>query len=127
MSELKAYDERLATRRGVVILNKADLAEGEDDGLNRLEVLQRKIEKLDQKVFIISGATQTGLTELKSCLYDMVQQERAKFEAELASRLPVVKGLMSAAALGLEGHGMLDFNQAMTEGRALAIHGVNRA
>jgi len=127
MSELKAYDEKLATRRGVVILNKADLAEGEDDGLNRLEVLQRKIEKLDQKVFIISGATQTGLTELKSCLYDMVQQERAKFEAELASRLPVVKGLMSAAALGLEGHGMLDFNQAMTEGRALAIHGVKRA
>jgi GTP-binding protein len=127
MSELKAYDEKLATRRAVVILNKADLAEGEDDGLNRLEVLQRKIEKLDQKVFIISGATQTGLTELKSCLFDMVEQERAKFEEEMASRLPLVKGLMSAAALGLEGHGMLDFNQAMTEGRAMAFHGVKRA
>lgn len=127
MSELKAYDEKLATRRAVVILNKADLAEGEDDGLNRLEVLQRKIEKLDQKVFIISGATQTGLTELKSCLFDMVEQERVKFEVEMASRLPLVKGLMSAAALGLESHGMLDFNQAMTGGRALAFHGVKRA
>jgi hypothetical protein len=57
----------------------------------------------------------------------MVEQERVKFEEEMASRLPRVKGLMSAAALGLEGHGMLDFNQAMTEGRALAFHGVKRA
>jgi GTP-binding protein len=116
--ELKAYDEKLASRRSVVALNKADLADGEADGAERLQKLCSTIELMGLKTFIISAATKSGLTSLKEALYDLVVEERQKFEAELASRLPVVKGLMSAASLGIADHGMIDFNAAIRDGRA---------
>jgi GTP-binding protein len=116
--ELKSYDEKLSSRRAVVVLNKADLADGEEDGMDRLQQLHSAMEALGLKVFVISGATMTGLTALKEALYDLVVEERFKFEAELASRLPVVKGLMSAISLGVADHGMSDFSAAMKDGRA---------
>jgi GTP-binding protein len=116
--ELKAYDEKLAARRSVVVFNKADLAEGEDDGAERLQQLRLSVEGSGLKTFVISAATKNGLTLLKEALYDLVIEERHKFEAELASRLPVVKGLMAAVSLGLTDHGMCDFNAAIRDGRA---------
>ncbi len=122
-SELQAYDEKLAKRKSVVVLNKCDLADGEEDGPQRLLQLRDAVEKLGFKVFTISAATSIGLRELKERLHAMVLEERRLFEAELASRLPVVKGLMSAAALGVDNHGMLDFSKAIADGRAFGKMG----
>jgi GTP-binding protein len=122
-SELHAYDETLANRKSVVVLNKCDMADGEDDGPKKLMIMKESIEAMDFKVFVISAATRIGLVELKEELYELVSEERRLFEAELASRLPVVKGLMSAVALGLENHGMLDFSNAIADGRAFAKQG----
>jgi 50S ribosomal subunit-associated GTPase HflX len=104
-------------------LNKCDLADGEEDGPQRLLQLRDAIEKLGFKVFTISAATSIGLGDLKERLHAMVLEERRLFEAELASRLPVVKGLMSAAALGVDNHGMLDFSKAIADGRAFGKMG----
>ena len=118
--ELNAYDDKLASRKSVVVLNKCDLADGEEDGLERLEKLKSAIEVMGLTLFVISGATRIGLVELKEALYELVQEERLRFDAELASRLPVVKGLMSAASLGVTDHGMLDFCKAISDGRAFS-------
>jgi GTP-binding protein len=118
--ELNAYDDKLASRKSVVVLNKCDLADGEEDGLERLEKLKSAIEVMGLTLFVISGATRIGLVELKEALYELVQEERLRFDAELASRLPVVKGLMSAASLGVTDHGMLDFSKAISDGRAFS-------
>ena len=117
-SELAAYQETLASRESVVVINKCDLADGEEDGTERLAALKKAISDQGHRVFLISGVSQSGLVELKEGLFDMVQTASRRFEAELASRLPVVKGLMSAAALGIENHGMLDFSTALSDGRA---------
>lgn len=124
MRELHAYDEKLAGRKSIVVINKCDLADGEDGGASRLNVLKETIEGMGFKVFVISAAARIGLVPLKEALYDLVCEERRRYEAELASRLPVVKGLMSAAALGLEGHGMLDFMKAIADGRAFSKQAV---
>jgi GTP-binding protein len=116
-SELQAYDIKLANRKSVVVLNKADLADGEDGGVERLGNLRDKITSMGYQVFVISAAVKLGLADLKLKLFEMVKEERQRFEAELASRLPVVKGLISAVSLGLDDHGMLDFTKAMAEGR----------
>jgi|694.fasta_scaffold92399_3 GTP-binding protein len=116
-SELQAYDIKLANRKSVVVLNKADLADGEDGGAERLENLRDKITSMGYQVFVISAAVKLGLADLKLKLFEMVKEERQRFEAELASRLPVVKGLISAVSLGVDDHGMLDFTKAMAEGR----------
>lgn len=116
--ELKAYDEKLASRKAVIVLNKCDMADGEEDGPTRLLKMKNELEAMDLKVFVISAATRVGLSDLKENLHGLVLEERRLFEAELASRLPVVKGLMSATALGLDNHGMLDFSQAIADGRA---------
>lgn len=118
--ELRAYDEKFPAKKAVVVLNKADLAEGEDGGAEALVSLKTKIEDLGYSVFVISAATSSGLTDLKRGLFELVKEERRKFELELASRLPVVKGLMSAASLGLQDHGMLNFREAMSDGRAFS-------
>ncbi len=119
-SELTAYDKKLAAHKSVVVLNKCDLAAGEEGGVERLARLKKAVEKRGHQVFVISGATRIGLVELKEGLYELVQEERIRFEAELAARLPVIKGLMSAIALGVEGHGMKNFTQAIKDGRAFA-------
>ena len=102
----------------MIVLNKADLADGEEHGAEKLAQLKLQLEAKDYKVFVVSGAARMGLLELKIALWDLVREERRQFEAELASRLPVVKGLMSAASLGLEEHGMMDFKEALADGRA---------
>ena len=119
-TELQAYDEKLANRKSVVVLNKADLADGQDGGASRLVSLKDAITAMGYEVFVISAAVQLGLGDLKLKLFDMVREERQRFEAELASRLPVVKGLMSTVSLGMQDHGMLDFTKAMAEGRVFS-------
>jgi GTP-binding protein len=118
--ELRAYDEKFSAKKAVVVLNKADLAEGEDGGAATLDSLKQKITDLGYSAFVISAATSSGLTDLKRGLFELVKDERRKFELELASRLPVVKGLMSAASLGLQDHGMLSFRDAMSDGRVFS-------
>lgn len=119
-SELRAYDEKLASRKSIVVLTKADLAEGEVGGSEKISSLCDRIMSMGYQVFVISSAVKMGLNDLKLKLFDLVKDERQKFEAELASRLPVVKGLTSAASLGVDDHGMLDFSKAMAEERVFA-------
>lgn len=118
--ELLAYDEQLANRTSIVVLNKADLADGEDEGAARLSSMSQSIEASGYPVFVVSASARLGLLELKHKLFELVKSERLRFEAELASRVPVVKGLISAASLGLGSQGMLDFSAAMAEGRVFS-------
>jgi GTP-binding protein len=111
--ELSSYDEKLFARRSVVVLNKIDLAEGEDDGAAKLDSLREAIARQGLSVFLISGIAKDGLVALKEALYNLVVTERRIFEAELASRMPVVKGLMSAQSLGLSDHGLESFMDFM--------------
>jgi GTP-binding protein len=111
--ELRSYDEKLFARRSVVVLNKIDLAEGEDDGAAKLDSLREAIARQGLSVFLISGIAKDGLVALKEALYNLVVTERRIFEAELASRMPVVKGLMSAQSLGLSDHGLESFMDFM--------------
>ncbi len=117
-TELKAYDDKLASRKAIIVLNKCDLADGEEEGQQTLLALKDALEQTGLKVFVISAATRVGLLELKENLYDLVIHERKIFAFELSARLPVIKGLMSAEALGLKNHGMLDFSKAIADGRA---------
>jgi GTPase len=119
-SELFAYGEKLAAKKSIVILNKADLADGLINGSVQLETINREIKAMGYPVFIVSAAAKTGLDSLKIHLHEMVKQERLRFDAELASRLPVVKGLRSAASLGITGESLLDFSKAMSEGRVFS-------
>jgi GTP-binding protein len=114
-NELKSYDEKMFSRRSVVVLNKIDLADGEEGGAERLAHLKKAIENLGLTVFLISGIAKEGLVDLKEALYKLVQNERRLYEAELASRLPVVKGLMSAQALGLSNHGLKSFMESISK------------
>jgi GTP-binding protein len=119
--ELRSYDEKLFARRSVVVLNKIDLAEGEDDGAAKLDSLREAIARQGLSVFLISGIAKDGLVALKEALYNLVVTERRIFEAELASRMPVVKGLMSAQSLGLSDHGLESFMDFMNS--RSAAHG----
>jgi GTP-binding protein len=116
--ELKAYDEKLASRRSVVILNKADLAEGEEGGLDRLNQILSSIQSQNLKTFVVSAVTKQGLTSLKETLYDFVIDERKKYDEEVISRRPSIAGLVSAEVLGMSKHGMSNFTEAIRDGRA---------
>ena len=61
-SELKAYNEQLATRPQVIAANKTDLIYSEDE--DPVERLRKEFEPQGYKVFPISGATGEGLNEL---------------------------------------------------------------
>ena len=78
-SELAAYDERLAEKPEIVVLNKVDAIEP-DDLKEKLKVL-KKISKQD--VLLVSGVTGKGVEQV---LYDVIgvldEEKAAKAEAE---------------------------------------------
>jgi GTP-binding protein len=58
--ELKLYNERLATRPQLIVANKMDLAEAQEN----VQRVVDHMEKLGHEVFLVSAATGEGLPEL---------------------------------------------------------------
>ena len=119
-NELENYDERLARRRAVVILNKIDMAVDADDHA-QLASDKAAIEAEGYEVFMISAVLQDGLVKLKERLFDLVVEERKLWEEEIANRQPEFKGLTPAALAGIVDAGLINFSLAIDQGRALRL------
>src|SRR5438128_1665884 len=78
--ELREYDERLATRPQIVVLNKMDLPEAQE----RWPALKAKAEAAGYPVFAISAAAHQGTDELMQYAARRLQEIRQE-EAERAS------------------------------------------
>src|SRR5437763_12144746 len=78
--ELREYDERLAARHQIVVLNKMDLPEDQE----RWPALKAKAEAAGYPVFAISAATHQGTGELMQYTARRLQEIRRE-EAERAS------------------------------------------
>ncbi|MBV8822902.1 MAG: GTPase ObgE [Ktedonobacteraceae bacterium] len=75
--ELREYDERLAARPQIVVLNKIDLAEAQE----RWPIFRAQIEAAGYPVFAISAAAHQGTNELMqytACRLQEIQREEAE-------------------------------------------------
>ena len=119
-NELQRYDEKLAARKAVVILNKADMAVDEDDQA-LIAATKETIEAEGFEVFVISAVMRTDLVRMKERLYDLVIEERQRWEEEIAARLPKFKGMKPAVLAGIDHAGLISFSDALglNEGRAV--------
>lgn len=68
-NELKKYDEELALRHQVLVLNKADIVEQE-----KIEELVESFSTYSNEIFIVSCATSLGVADLLSRLYGLVEE-----------------------------------------------------
>ena len=66
--ELKLYNERLATRPQIIVANKMDLLESQEN----LPRVAEYMEKLGHKIYPVSAATGEGLSELMSVTSKML-------------------------------------------------------
>jgi GTP-binding protein len=79
-AELRQYDERLATRPQIVVLNKMDLAEAQE----RWPAFKAKVEAAGYPVFAISAAAHQGTAELMQYTAQRLQEIQRE-EAEQAA------------------------------------------
>lgn len=119
-SELEQYDAKLASRRGVVILNKMDMAVDDED-FAQVEAIKADMEQQGFDVFTISAALHEGLVTLKEKLYELVVEERRLWEEAVAKRLPVFKGMKPAILAGIDDAGLVSFSKALEDGRVLRL------
>jgi hypothetical protein len=79
------------------------------------------IEALGFEVFVISAIMRTDLVRMKERLYDLVVEERQRWEEEIAARLPKFKGMKPAVLAGIDDAGLISFSAALNtnEGRAV--------
>ncbi len=93
-SELAHYQPELAKRRSLILVNKIDLAP--DD--QALAELKRRLEATGLEVIFASAATNTGLSALKTKLFDILnedakivdlEQEKKDFLANWQSNRPL--------------------------------------
>jgi GTP-binding protein len=78
--ELREYDERLATRPQIVVLNKMDLPEAQE----RWPALKAKVEAAGYPAFAISAVTHQGTSELMQYAAQRLQEIQLE-EAERAA------------------------------------------
>ena len=78
--ELREYDERLATRPQIVVLNKMDLPEAQE----RWPALKAKVEAAGYPAFAISAVTHQGTSELMQYAAQRLQEIQQE-EAERAA------------------------------------------
>lgn len=81
--ELKQYSERLARRKQVVVANKMDLPDAQEN----FEKLKEYVESKGYEIFKASAATGEGLRELMFKAYDMMINYVPDEEEEELSRL----------------------------------------
>ena len=93
--ELREYDERLATRPQIVVLNKMDLPEAQE----RWPALKAKAEAAGYPVFAISAAAHQGTDELMQYtvrrLHEIRQEEAERAASEINTEMtgPVLRPL----------------------------------
>ena len=93
--ELREYDERLATRPQIVVLNKMDLPEAQE----RWPALKAKAEAAGYPVFAISAAAHEGTAELMQYtvrrLHEIRQEEAERASSEINTDMtgPVLRPL----------------------------------
>ncbi len=93
--ELREYDERLATRPQIVVLNKMDLPEAQE----RWPALKAKAEAAGYPVFAISAAAHQGTDELMQYtvrrLHEIRQEEAERAASEINTNMtgPVLRPL----------------------------------
>ena len=93
--ELREYDERLATRPQIVVLNKMDLPEAQE----RWPALKAKAEAAGYPVFAISAAAHQGTDELMQYtvrrLHEIRQEEAERAASEINTDMtgPVLRPL----------------------------------
>ncbi len=87
--ELREYDERLATRPQIVVLNKMDLPEAQE----RWPALKAKAEAAGYPAFAISAVTHQGTSELMQYAARRLQEiQREEAERAAAQVIPEVGG-----------------------------------
>jgi GTP-binding protein len=76
--ELSAYSEELASKREIVALNKCDALTEEDiaEKIKKLARAAKITKKSGNKVFAISGAAGSGITELLRRALDIIGEAR---------------------------------------------------
>ncbi len=93
--ELRAYDEQLARRPQIVVVNKMDLPEAQE----RWPELKAQAEAAGYTVFAISAAAHQGTAELMDVaaqrLHELQQEERERIAAQAVSDMegPVLRPL----------------------------------
>jgi GTP-binding protein len=87
--ELREYDERLATRPQIVVLNKMDLPEAQE----RWPALKAKVEAAGYPAFAISAVTHQGTSELMQYAAQRLQEiQREEAERAAAQAISDVEG-----------------------------------
>lgn len=87
--ELHEYDERLATRPQIVVLNKMDLPEAQE----RWPALKAKVEAAGYPAFAISAVTHQGTSELMQYAAQRLQEiQREEAERAASQAIPDVEG-----------------------------------
>jgi len=82
-AELKKYSEKIARRTQILVANKIDLPEAQEN-LPRLQALA---EKEGMKLFAISAATRSGLKELIAYVGEWLEHYTPEPEAEAAEKV----------------------------------------
>jgi GTP-binding protein len=80
--ELREYDERLAERPQIVVLNKIDLPEAQE----RWDIISERAEAAGYPVFAISAAAQQGTTELMQFAAKRLQELQREEEERAAAQ-----------------------------------------
>src|SRR3989442_10473586 len=87
--ELREYDERLATRPQIVVLNKMDLPEAQE----RWPALKAKVEAAGYPAFAISAVTHQGTSELMQYAAQRLQEiQREEAERAASQAISDVEG-----------------------------------
>lgn len=84
-NELAAYSEELAEKQEILALNKCDAMSDDDIAQKKQELA----EVSGQKVYVISGATNQGITDVLRLLYKEIREFRKILEQEEQPKGPV--------------------------------------
>lgn len=129
-NELKSFDEGLAQKKKIVVINKIDALDTQEqiDALNS-ELAFLKTDGYE--VFSVSAFFSEGLVALKGKLFDIVQEENAeiaKLNVQSASTMLIGENDLKPADWVLTEHErthlrpLVSFREAMAEGRFLNVN-----
>lgn len=84
LNEIEAYSEELAQKPRVVVINKMDLPEAQENA----EILRMELEEEGETVFEISGVTGQGVQELMNALWQRLSEiPKVEREAPVTERV----------------------------------------
>jgi GTP-binding protein len=120
--ELHNYDKNLAERRSVVILNKIDAIESQEQS-DMVSAEQQFMASMGYEVFAISAFFEDGLLRLKESLYGLVMEEKKIWREKLEERMHQsgASRLRPAALCGVDHADLVSFSSAIMDKRAFHI------